>query len=98
MLPIARGDVEHLRHILTLQGRLAELPSSPRLQRAIMHRPTFAEAMTWMDIHGQYPEAVRHWSGARAEAGDTIVAEQRPRRRRRRRRRGPRPPHVMPNE
>jgi poly(A) polymerase len=98
MLPIARGDVEHLRHILTLQGRLAELPSSPRVQRAIMHRPTFIEAMTWMDIHGQYPEAVRHWTGARAEAGDTIVPDERPRRRRRRRRRGPRPPHAAPQE
>ncbi len=98
MLPIARGDVEHLRHILALQGRLAELPGSPRMQRSIMHRPTFAEAMTWMDIHGGYPEAVQHWTGARAEAGDTIVPEQRPRRRRRRRRRGPRPPHAAPQE
>jgi poly(A) polymerase len=95
MLPIARGDVEHLRHILTLQSRLAELPSSPRVQRAIMHRPTFAEAMTWMDIHGDYPEAVQHWQGARAEAGEEIVAQPRPRRRRRRRRRGEqRPPRT----
>ena len=98
MLPIARGDVEHLRHILTLQTRLVELPSSPRVQRSIMHRHTFAEAMTWMDIHGRYPEAVRHWTGARAEAGDTIVPEQRPRRRRRRRRRGPQPPHAVRQE
>lgn len=88
MLPIARGDVEYLRHILTLQGRLAELPSSSRAQRSIMHRPTFSEAMTWMDIHGSYPEAVQHWRGARAEAGEEFVADQRPRRRRRRRRRG----------
>jgi len=95
MLPIARGDVEHLRHILTMQGRLAELPSSERVQRSIMHRPIFAEAMTWMDIHGSDPEAVQHWRGARTEAGDGIVTEERPRRRRRRRRRGgPRPPHT----
>jgi poly(A) polymerase len=95
VLPIARGDVEHLRHILTLQSRLAELPASPRVQRSIMHRPTFAEAMTWMDIHGTYPEAVQHWRGARAEAGDEIVTDQRPRRRRRRRRRGAGP--LAPN-
>jgi poly(A) polymerase len=93
MLPIARGDVEHLRHILTLQGRLAELPSSPRVQRSIMHRPTFVEAMTWMDIHGGYPEAIQHWRGARAEAGDEIP-DQRPRRRRRRRRGRGRAPHT----
>jgi poly(A) polymerase len=88
MLPVARGDVEHLRHVLTLQSRLAELPSSPRVQRSIMHRPTFIEAMTWMDIHGSYPEAVQHWRGARAEAGEDFVSDQRPRRRRRRRGRG----------
>jgi len=97
MLPIARGDVEHLRHILTLQSRLGELPPSSRVQRSIMHRPTFAEAMTWMDIHGQHPEVVQHWRGARADAGAEIVPEQRPRRRRRRRR-GPRPPSTAPHE
>jgi poly(A) polymerase len=94
MLPVARGDVEHLRHILTMQSRLAELPSSPRAQRSIMHRPTFVEAMTWMDIHGTYPEALQHWRGARAEAGEEIVADQRPRRRRRRRGRGG-APHTV---
>src|SRR5574338_93082 len=88
MLPVARGDVEHLRHVLTRQSRLAELPSSPRVQRSIMHRPTFIEAMTWMDIHGSHPEAVQHWRGARAEAGEDFVSDQRPRRRRRRRGRG----------
>jgi poly(A) polymerase len=92
MLPIARGDIEHLRHILSLQGRLVELPSSPRAQRLLMHRSTFAEAMTWMDIHGQFPEAVEHWRDVRQAAGDEIVPEERQRRRRRRRRRrGPRP-------
>lgn len=100
MLPIARGDVEHLRHILTLQDRLAEVPASPRQQRAIMHRSTFADAMTWLDIHGRDPEAVTHWRGLRDAAGADFVSEERPRRRRRRRRgrgRGPRP-HPTPRE
>jgi poly(A) polymerase len=86
MLPIARGDVEHLRHILSLQGRLVELPESPRAQRSLMHRSTFAESMTWMDIHGRYPEVVQHWRELRDVAGSDIVPDQRPRRRRRRRR------------
>jgi poly(A) polymerase len=99
MLPIARGDVEHLRHVLALQARLAELAVSPRAQRSLMHRSTFAEAMTWMDIHGRFPEAVEHWRGVRAAAGDDIVPDERPRRRRRRRRRrGPLPPHGLPQE
>ncbi|HSL24054.1 MAG TPA: polynucleotide adenylyltransferase PcnB [Vicinamibacterales bacterium] len=97
MLPIARGDVEHLRHILTLQARLVDLPSSQRAQRSIMHRNTFAEAMTFMDIHGQFPETLQQWRGLRTAAGDEIVPEERPRRRRRRRRRGRRPPpHAAP--
>jgi hypothetical protein len=98
MLPIARGDVEHLRHVVALQARLAELSSPPRTQRSLMHRSTFAEAMTWMDIHGQFPEAVEHWRDARQAAGDEVVPNERPRRRRRRRRRGPRPPQGAPPE
>jgi poly(A) polymerase len=87
MLPIARGDVEHLRHILSLQSRLAEFPASLRAQRSLMHRSTFAESMTWMDIHGRYPEAVQHWRELRESTGADIIPDQRPRRRRRRRRR-----------
>jgi poly(A) polymerase len=93
LLPIARGDVERLRHILALQGKLAELPPSPRAQRSILHRHSFTEGMTWMDIHGRFPEAVQHWRDLREAAeGDEGFTESAPpaRRRRRRRRRGPR--------
>jgi hypothetical protein len=89
MLPIARGDVEQLRHILTLHHRLVDLPSSPRAQRSLMHRHTFQETMTWMDIHGRDPETVERWrelQQAASQEGE-LQPEGPPRRRRRRRRR-----------
>ena len=89
MLPIARGDVEQLRHILTLHHRLVDLPSSPRAQRSLMHRHTFQETMTWMDIHGRDTETVERWrelQQAASQEGE-LQPEGPPRRRRRRRRR-----------
>src|SRR5215470_3361143 len=91
LLPLARRDVERLRHILTLQRRLLDLHLSARARRALMHRGPFREALTWLEIHGHAPEALEHWRGF-IEAAGTFEGEeggeaQRPRRRRRRRRR-----------
>jgi tRNA nucleotidyltransferase/poly(A) polymerase len=91
LLPIARRDVERLRHILAFQRRLADTTLSPRARRALLHRGPFQEALTWMELHGHAPELVEHWRGfaeaARTYEGDPPV-EQPPARRRRRRRRG----------
>jgi poly(A) polymerase len=90
MLPLARRDVERFRQILGLQRRLLDPRLSPRARRALMHRGPFREALAWLEIHGQVPEALEHWRGfieATGVAGDS--EEQglpRPRRRRRRRR------------
>ncbi len=90
VLPIARGDVETLRHMLTLQSRLVDSINSPRAQRSIVHRHTFDQAMTWMDIHGHDPELVAYWRGLRASATPhEALHDGHRRRRRRRRRRGP---------
>jgi poly(A) polymerase len=96
LLPLARRDVERLRHILSLQRRLLDLHLSPRARRALMHRGPFREALTWLEIHGHAPEALEHWRGF-IEAANTFEGEegadaQRPRRRRRRRRRPYRAP------
>ena len=98
MLPLARRDVERLRHILQLQRRMTDLTLTPKARRALMHRGPFQEALTWLELHGDHPEALEHWRGfleaARtfeppegegAEAPPTVE-----RRRRRRRRRRPR--------
>jgi poly(A) polymerase len=93
LLPLARRDVERLRHILSLQRRLTDLHLSPRARRALMHRGPFHEALTWLEIHGHAPETLEHWRGfieaARTFEGEEGADAQRPRRRRRRRRRRP---------
>jgi poly(A) polymerase len=93
MLPLARRDVERLRQILGLQRRLTDMNLSPRARRALMHRGPFREALTWLEIHGDAPEALEHWRGF-MEAASTMDQEDGegglpPRRRRRRRRRRP---------
>jgi poly(A) polymerase len=98
ILPLARRDVERLRQILGLQQRLLDTTLSPRARRALTHRGPFRDAMTWLEIHGNAPEALEHWRGF-LEAAVTFEAEaaaeggelppRRRRRRRRRRRYGP---------
>jgi poly(A) polymerase len=95
-LPLARRDLERLRHLLSVQRRLRDLSASPRAQRALVVRNIFPDALTWLDIHGGAPDLVEHWT---ALAGETPPAEPLaegapaegeaplPRRRRRRRRR-----------
>ena len=98
LLPLARRDVERLRHILAFQRRLADTTLSPRARRGLLHRGPFQEALTWMQLHGRTPEIVEHWKGfaeATEAAGPTegdAPPDAAPRRRRRRRRRGGRRP------
>ena len=88
VLPIARRDLERLRQILDLQRRLADEPLSPRAKRVLMHRSAFADALTWMEIHGLTPELVERWRSETSTAAASPAEEgPRPRRRRRRRRR-----------
>jgi len=102
-LPIARGDTERLRQLLSLQGRIGDLEMSPRAKRALMHRGPFESALTWFEIHGQAPAVLEHWKGfiealgpdalkpPSSEAGAPVDGERRPAggsRRRRRRGRG----------
>jgi poly(A) polymerase len=97
-MPLARRDLERLRQILGLQRRLRDLGSSPRFQRALTHRSTFREALSWLEIYGNAPDVVEHWISVLAERGmeEPLPATEkgavpfRRRRRRRRRHRAPR--------
>ena len=92
-LPLARRDVEGLRQILSLQQRLRDLGAHPRARRALIHRHSFPDTLTWMEIHGGSPDIVAHWKAALAERGseqppaEALESEPPPFRRRRRRRR-----------
>jgi len=98
MLPIARGDTERLRQMLSLQARIADLEMSPRAKRALMHRGPFEDSLTWFEIHGNAPAVLEHWKGFIEALGDEAKHPpegepaapdgERPRRRRGRRRRG----------
>jgi tRNA nucleotidyltransferase/poly(A) polymerase len=73
MLPIARGDTERLRQVLSLQSRIADLESSPRAKRALMHRGPFEDALTWFEIHGNAPAVLEHWKGFIEALGDEAL-------------------------
>jgi len=97
LLPLARKDVERLRHLLAMQHRLRDPDLSARARRGLVHRSAFADALTWLEIHGDAPELVEQWraQAAGAAAPPDEGSEERParrRRRRRRRRRSPRRP------
>ena len=101
LLPIARRDIERLQQILAMQPRLLDIHAPVRAQRGLLHRAVLTEAVTWLEIHGDHPDAVAHWRALQAEprehphlaAGDPASAHApypRSRRRRRRRRGAPR--------
>ena len=103
LLPLARRDIERLRQILGLQRRLLDGKLAPRARRALMHKGTFREALTWLEIHGQAPEAVAEWrafidhaTAHPPEHGEGEAEGEPPRRRRRRRRGRRRPPPSSP--
>src|SRR5687768_3704751 len=107
LLPIPRRDVERLQQIISLQHRLMDIQAPSRGQRGLVHRSTFAEAVTWLEIHGERPDVVEHWRQLQAETAPSVphhhapgelVSAAGPFQRRRRRRRRPRSPYRAPQE
>ena len=86
VLPLARRDVERIHQVLMLQRRLREPSRSSHARRMLMQRSAFADALTWLDIHGDAPEKLAYWREHGAPA-EPAAGEARPRRRRRGRRR-----------
>ena len=88
MLTLARRDVQHLRQIVGLQQQLHDPGLPYRAQRALMHREVYADALTWLEIHGGSSATLERWRSLGEIGGAAIDGEAaRPRRRRRRRRR-----------
>jgi len=106
ILPMPRRDVERLHQILSMQTRLLDLRAPFKAQRGLLHRHVFADAMTWLEIHGDRPDVLAHWRALEAEpragtalpdgntAGVALPSTNRRRRRRRRRR----SPSTVPGE
>jgi poly(A) polymerase len=94
VLPVARRDVERLAQLLALQRRMRDANLSARSARALLARGAFADALTWLEVHGDAPEAVTRWRALMSELAESGTLPEPPprvpaRRRRRRRRRGP---------
>ena len=85
-LPLARKDVDRLRRALALQPRLTDPKLPARAVRGILTRPSFPDALTWLTIHGNDPDAVSRWKELAAKG-----PRPKPEKKRRRRRRRPRP-------
>jgi poly(A) polymerase len=93
VLPLSRRDVERIHQVLMLQRRLREPSRAAHARRVLTLRTAFADALTWLEIHGDAPETLAFW---RSEAGSTEPAEPRRRRRRRRRNRSDFPSRKAP--
>jgi hypothetical protein len=101
LLPIARRDVERLQHIRSMLPRLLDLTAPARTQKGLLHRSTFDEAVTWLEIHGDRPDVVAHWRALQAQGVHAQPQEppiETPFRARRRRRGRRRAPFVAPQE
>jgi poly(A) polymerase len=95
LLPVARRDIERLHQMLALQRRLRDPNVSARGARALVARGAFPDALAWLEIHGDAPDAVARWRSLLAdltENGTMPAPAPRGPARRRRRRRGPRRP------
>lgn len=67
MLTLARKDYERLRHLLVTVPKLSD-PNLPiRVQRGLPGRPSFSDAIVWLEIFGDAPDAVAHWKQIQSE-------------------------------
>jgi poly(A) polymerase len=64
ILPVARRDIERQQQIAQMLPRLLDPSLPPRAVRGLAHRPAFPDALVWIEIFGDAPEAVARWKEA----------------------------------
>lgn len=96
MLTLARKDYERLRHLLVTVPKLADANLPVRVSRGLPGRPSFADALTWLDIFGHddadVTEAVAHWKLLKSQMPKPEPQE------RRSHQHGPRPTPTGPGQ
>jgi poly(A) polymerase len=65
-LPVARKDLDRLRQLLQTIPRLLDPALPPRVVRGLPHRPSFGDAITWLEVFGDDPAALESWKAIRA--------------------------------
>jgi poly(A) polymerase len=65
-LPVARKDLDRLRQLMQTLPRLSDYSLPPRVARGLPHRPSFVDALTWLEVFGDEPEAVESWKAIKA--------------------------------
>jgi poly(A) polymerase len=88
VLPLSRRDVERVHQVLLLQRRLREPSRSPHARRMLMQRSAFADALTWLEVHGDAPDMLAYWRDLGVSVPAFVGPQPKRRRRGRRRRRG----------
>ena len=87
-LPIARGQVDKVQQIISVQARLLDPELPQHLQRALLNRKILPEALGWMEIQNHTPDALKHWralmASNRTQTSPKGVRRRRPRRHQRR--------------
>jgi len=67
MLPVARKDMDRLRQLMQTLPRLTDPELPPRVARGLPHRPSFADALVWLEIFGDEPDIVDYWKQLKPE-------------------------------
>lgn len=70
ILPVARRDLETLRHITQIVPKLSDPLLPERIARTLVARAAFPDALVWLEIYGNAPEIVAEWKHARETAGE----------------------------
>ena len=60
-LPVARKDLDRLRHMLHTLPKLSDPALPPRIARGLPGRPSFPDTLTWFEIFGGDATVLEQW-------------------------------------
>jgi poly(A) polymerase len=60
-LPVARKDLDRLRHMLHTLPKLSDPALPPRVARGLPGRPSFPDTLTWFEIFGGDATVLEQW-------------------------------------
>jgi poly(A) polymerase len=60
-LPVARKDLDRLRHMLLTLPKLSDPALPPRVARGLPGRPSFPDTLTWFEIFGGDATVLEQW-------------------------------------